>query len=80
MMMPRITPHLLDSLSGLLSMGMGGLRCFATYASEVLLPRIATSVAQALKCTIADRGVCTVNGQLRDATALDLDGLICNSD
>uniref|UniRef100_A0A7S1ZH97 PPM-type phosphatase domain-containing protein n=1 Tax=Ditylum brightwellii TaxID=49249 RepID=A0A7S1ZH97_9STRA len=59
--------------------GHGG-GCVATYASEVLLPHIAASVARALKCTIADRGVCTVNGQLRDANALDLDGLIRNSD
>ena len=48
----------------------------ATYASEVLLPHIAASVARSLGCAIVDRGVCTVNGQLRDATALDLDGLI----
>ena len=55
--------------------GHGG-GCVATYASEVMLPHIATSVSRALGCTIVDRGVCTVNGQLRDATALDLDGLI----
>lgn len=59
--------------------GHGG-GCVATYASEVLLPHIAASVARALKCAIVDRGVCTVNGQLRDANALDLDGLIRSSD
>lgn len=52
----------------------------ATYGSEVLLPHIAASVSRALGCTIVDRGVCTVNGQLRDANALDLDGLIKTSD
>ena len=52
----------------------------ATYASEVLLPHIAASVSRALGCAIVDRGVCTVNGQLRDANALDLDGLIQTSD
>ena len=59
--------------------GHGG-GCVATYASEVLLPHIAASVARALKCTILDRGICIVNGQLRDANALDLDGLIRSSD
>lgn len=59
--------------------GHGG-GCVATYASEVLLPHIAASVARALKCTILDRGIYTVNGQLRDANALDLDGLIRSSD
>jgi serine/threonine protein phosphatase PrpC len=52
----------------------------ATYGSEVLLPHIAASVSRSLNCTIVDRGVCTVNGQLRDANALDLDGLITTSD
>jgi serine/threonine protein phosphatase PrpC len=52
----------------------------ATYASEVLLPHIAASVSRALGCAIVDRGVCTVNGQLRDANAVDLDGLIRTSD
>jgi len=51
----------------------------ATYGSEVLLPHIAASVSRALGCAIVDRGVCTVNGQLRDANALDLDGLIKTS-
>jgi len=51
----------------------------ATYASEVLLPHIAASVSRALGCAIIDRGVCSVNGQLRDANALDLDGLITTS-
>jgi hypothetical protein len=37
-------------------------------------------VARALKSEIVDRGVCNVNGQLRDANALDLDGLIRSSD
>lgn len=55
--------------------GHGG-GCVATYGSEVLLPHIAASVSRALGCAIVDRGVCTVNGQLRDANALDLDGLI----
>jgi hypothetical protein len=41
-------------------------------ASEVLLPHITASVARALKCEIVQRGVCTVNGELRDANALDL--------
>ena len=61
--------------------GHGG-GCVATYASEVLLPHIAASISRALGCAIVDRGVCTVNGQLRDANALDLDGLIktTNSD
>lgn len=59
--------------------GHGG-GCVATYASEVLLPHIAVSVSRALGCAIVDRGVCTVNGQLRDANALDLDGLIKTSD
>jgi len=59
--------------------GHGG-GCVATYASEVLLPHIAASVSRALGCAIVDRGVCTVNGQLRDANALDLDGLIKTSD
>jgi hypothetical protein len=58
--------------------GHGG-RCVATYGSEVLLPHIAASVSRALGCAIVDRGVCTVNGQLRDANALDLDGLIQTS-
>jgi serine/threonine protein phosphatase PrpC len=55
--------------------GHGG-GCVATYASEVLLPHLAASVSTALHCAVVDRGVCLVNGQLRDATALDLDGLI----
>ena len=59
--------------------GHGG-GCVATYASEVLLPHIAASVSRALGCAIVDRGVCVVNGQLRDANALDLDGLITTSD
>jgi serine/threonine protein phosphatase PrpC len=59
--------------------GHGG-GCVATYASEVLLPHIAASVSRALGCAIVDRGVCTVNGQLRDANALDLDGLIKTSE
>jgi serine/threonine protein phosphatase PrpC len=59
--------------------GHGG-GCVATYASEVLLPHIAASISRALDCAIVDRGVCTVNGQLRDANALDLDGLIKTSD
>lgn len=59
--------------------GHGG-GCVATYASEVLLPHIAASISRALGCAIVDRGVCTVNGQLRDANALDLDGLIKTSD
>jgi serine/threonine protein phosphatase PrpC len=59
--------------------GHGG-GCVATYASEVLLPHITANVARALKCEIVDRGVCTVNGELRDANALDLDGLIRTSD
>lgn len=59
--------------------GHGG-GCVATYASEVLLPHIAASVSRALGCAIIDRGVCVVNGELRDANALDLDGLITTSD
>ncbi|GKY91699.1 hypothetical protein MPSEU_000141700 [Mayamaea pseudoterrestris] len=59
--------------------GHGG-GAVATYASEVLLPHIAASISRALNCAIVDRGVCTVNGQLRDANALDLDGLIKTSD
>ena len=55
--------------------GHGG-GCVATYASEVLLPHIAASISRALGCHIVSRGVCLVNGQLRDANALDLDGLI----
>jgi serine/threonine protein phosphatase PrpC len=55
--------------------GHGG-GCVATYASEVLLPHIAASISRALGCAIVNRGVCLVNGQLRDANALDLDGLI----
>lgn len=55
--------------------GHGG-GCVATYVSEVLLPHIAASVSRALGCAIVDRGVCTVNGQRRNANALDLDGLI----
>jgi hypothetical protein len=55
--------------------GHGG-GCVATYASEVLLPHIAASISRALGCAIVSRGVCLVNGQLRDANALDLDGLI----
>jgi serine/threonine protein phosphatase PrpC len=59
--------------------GHGG-GCVATYASEVLLPHIAASISRALGCAIVSRGVCLVNGQLRDANALDLDGLIKTSD
>ena len=59
--------------------GHGG-GCVATYASEVLLPLLAASVSRSLDCLIVDRGVCTVNGELRDANALDLDGLIRTSD
>ena len=59
--------------------GHGG-GCVATYSSEVLLPHIAASISRALNCAIVDRGVCRVNGQLRDANALDLDGLIKTSD
>jgi serine/threonine protein phosphatase PrpC len=59
--------------------GHGG-GAVATYASEVLLPHIAASISRALGCSIVDRGVCTVNGQLRDANALDLDGLIKTTD
>lgn len=55
--------------------GHGG-GCVATYASEVLLPHIAASISRAMGCAIVSRGVCLVNGQLRDANALDLDGLI----
>jgi len=55
--------------------GHGG-GCVATYASEVLLPHIAASISRAIGCAIVNRGVCLVNGQLRDANALDLDGLI----
>ena len=55
--------------------GHGG-GCVATYASEVLLPHIAASISRAIGCAIVSRGVCLVNGQLRDANALDLDGLI----
>lgn len=55
--------------------GHGG-GCVATYASEVLLPHIAASVSRVLQCSIVDRGVCMVNGQLRDANALDWDSLI----
>jgi len=55
--------------------GHGG-GCVATYASEVLLPHLAASISRALKCTIVSRGVCLVNGQLRNANAMDLDGLI----
>jgi serine/threonine protein phosphatase PrpC len=55
--------------------GHGG-GCVATYVSEVLLPHIAASVSRALGCAMVDRGVCTVNGQRRNANALDLDGLI----
>ena len=59
--------------------GHGG-GCVATYASEVLLPHIAASVSRALKCTIIDRGNFCVNGQHRDANAIDLEGLIRGSD
>lgn len=59
--------------------GHGG-GCVATYASEVLLPHIAASISRALGCDIVSRGTCLVNGQLRDANALDLDGLIKTSD
>eukprot|EP00980_Cylindrotheca_fusiformis_P004206 scaffold912_cov119-Cylindrotheca_fusiformis.AAC.22 len=59
--------------------GHGG-GCVATYASEVLLPHVAATVSRALGCAIVSRGVCLVNGQLRDANALDLDGLIMTSD
>ena len=52
----------------------------ATYASEVLLPHIAASISRALGCAIVSRGVCLVNGQLRDANALNLDSLIKTSD
>ena len=52
----------------------------ATYASEVLLPHIAATISRSLGCAIVDRGTCIVNGQLRDANALDLDGLIKTSD
>lgn len=52
----------------------------ATYASEVLLPHLAASIARALDCAIVSRGVCLVNGQLRDVNALDLDGLINTSE
>ena len=52
----------------------------ANYASEVLVPHIAASIARELKCAILDRGVFHVNGQMRDANALDLDGLIRSSD
>ena len=55
--------------------GHGG-GCVATYASGVLLPHIAASISRAMGCAIVSRGVCLVNGQLRDANALDLDGLI----
>jgi serine/threonine protein phosphatase PrpC len=59
--------------------GHGG-GCVATYVSEVLLPYIAASISRALDCSIVDRGTCMVNGELRDANALDLDGLIQTSD
>ena len=55
--------------------GHGG-GCVASYVSEVLLPHIAASVSRALGCAILERGVCIVNGQRRDANALDFDGLI----
>lgn len=59
--------------------GHGG-GCVATYASEVLLPHIAASVSRVLDCDIVDRGECRINGELRDANALDLDGLIRSSE
>lgn len=59
--------------------GHGG-GCVATYTSEVLLPHIAASVSRVLDCEIVDRGECRVNGELRDANALDFDGLIQSSD
>jgi serine/threonine protein phosphatase PrpC len=59
--------------------GHGG-GCVATYASEVLLPHIAASISRVLGCAIVERGVFIVNGELRDANALDLDGLIRATD
>ena len=52
----------------------------ATYASEVLLPHIAANISHVLECEIVDCGECKVNGELRDANAHDLDGLIRNCD
>jgi len=59
--------------------GHGG-GCVATYASEVLLPHIAASVSRCLDCDIVDRGECRVNGELRDANAIDFEGLIRSSE
>lgn len=55
--------------------GHGG-GCVATYASEVLLPHIAANISKSLECDIVDGGECRVNGQLRDANAIDFEGLL----
>lgn len=59
--------------------GHGG-GCVATYASEVLLPHVAASVSHSLDCEIVDRGECRVNGELRDANAIDFEHVIGLSD
>lgn len=55
--------------------GHGG-GCVATYASEVLLPHVCASVAQSLNCEVVHYGECRVNGELRDANAIDFQVLL----
>ena len=59
--------------------GHGG-GCVATYVAEVLLPHIAASVSRSLDCEIVDRGEFRVNDELRDANAIDFEGLIRSSE
>lgn len=58
--------------------GHGG-GCVASYASEVLLPHIAASIAEALNCTVVSQGVFRVNGEQRHLENIDLSNLLQNS-
>ena len=55
--------------------GHGGGKA-ASYASEVLLPHIAKNISSSLHSKIVSRGVFTVNGEVRDINALNLDNLL----
>lgn len=51
----------------------------ASYASEVLLPHIAASIAKALNCAVLSQGLFHANGKQRKLDAIDLSKLLINS-
>jgi len=58
--------------------GHGG-GCVAAYASEVLLPHIAASIAEALNCTVISQGIFHANGEPRHLENIDLSSLLASS-